>query len=223
MTVIEGKIFAKENEREAQMSPIYLSPGNRTVVVFGGGRVALRKCLHFKGFRIRVVAPDILPELLELADESVSAEVDPESAAQYMEGADIVIAATSSHGLNDDIRDLSLSKGIMTNSAHGGGDVLIPSVLKRPGYSVTVSSEGRVPAFPPYVIRALDDFLDPSYDAMLDLLMRVRPVIRDRIATQPERARFLADILDNKDVWALLREGREDDALRKVLADGGIE
>ncbi len=210
-------------EERILMSPIYLSPRGRRIVVFGGGKVALRKCMHFEGFHITVVSIEVLPELREIADEVIEAKVEPDTAAEYMEGADIVIAATSVHELNDSIRDISLSKGIMTNSAHGGGDVLIPSVLKRPGYSVTVSSEGRVPAFPPYVIRALDDFLDPSYDAMLDLLMRVRPVIRDRIATQPERARFLADILDNKDVWALLREGREDDALRKVLADGGIE
>jgi len=205
------------------MSPIYLSPGNRRVVVFGGGKVALRKCQHFDGFHITVVAKEILPELRELADSTVTAEIDPSTAAKYMEGADIVIAATSIHSLNDSIRDISLSKGIMTNSAHGGGDVLIPSVLKRPGYSVTVSSEGRVPAFPPYVIRMLDDFLDPSYDAMMDLLVRIRPAIRDRIATQPERAKFLADVLDNEEVWKLLRDGRSDEAYHKVMKDGGLE
>ena len=205
------------------MSPIYLSPGDRKVVVFGGGKVALRKCQHFEGFHIKVVAPEILPELREIADEAVEASVEPDTAFMHMEGADIVIAATSIHSLNNAIRDVSLSKGIMTNSAHGGGDVLIPSVLKRPGYSVTVSSEGRVPAFPPYVVRMLDDFLDPSYDSMLDLLMRVRPVIRDRIATQPERAKFLADILENQEIWTMLREGKEEEAFRKVMADGGIE
>ena len=48
------------------MSPIYLSPGNRKVVVFGGGKVALRKCLHFEGFHIRVIAKEILPELQKI-------------------------------------------------------------------------------------------------------------------------------------------------------------
>lgn len=220
-------MVAKEDNQKdggsVKMSPIYLSPGNRRVVVFGGGKVALRKCQHFDGFHITVVAKEILPELRELADTAVTAEIDPATASKYMEGADIVIAATSIHSLNDSIRDISLSKGIMTNSAHGGGDVLIPSVLKRPSYSVTVSSEGRVPAFPPYVIRMLDDFLDPSYDAMMDLLVRIRPAIRDRIATQPERAKFLADVLDNQEVWTLLREGRSDDAYHKVMKDGGLE
>ena len=213
----------KNDAERTLMSPIYLSPGNRRIVVFGGGKVALRKCQHFEGFQITVVSPEILPELKDLADESIEAEVSGETAGKYMDKADIVIAATSVHELNNSIRDVSLSKGIMTNSAHGGGDVLIPSVLKRRNYSVTVSSEGRVPAFPPYVIRMLDGFLDPSYDAMMDLLVRIRPVAKERIDTQPKRAKFLADVLDNQKVWELLKAGEEDEAYRMVLKEGGLE
>ena len=223
MAFPRGKSSMDENEQSVLMSPIYLSPGNRKVVVFGGGKVALRKCLHFKGFHIKVIASEILPELREIADEVVEMEVEPRTAAPLMDGADIVVAATSSHELNNGIRDISLAKGIMTNSAHGGGDVLIPSVLKRPGYSVTVSSEGRVPAFPPYVIKALDGFLDQSYDSMLDLLVKVRPIVKEKIATQPERAAFLAGVLDSAEIWALLKEGKEEEALRKVITEGGLE
>ena len=153
------------------MSPIVLSPGDRLVTVFGGGKVALRKCRHFEGFRIRVVSPEVLPELEGIAEEVVHVAVDPETAGTYMDGSDIVVAATASHELNDAIRDVSMSRGIMTNSAHGGGDVLIPSTLHRDGFTVTVSSEGRVPAFPPYVIERIDELLDPSYDSMLELLV----------------------------------------------------
>ena len=205
------------------MSPVVLSPGNRKITVFGGGRVALRKCQHFEGFRIKVVADAVLPELRDIADEVILEKVDPATAGKYMEGADIVVAATSDHALNDSIRDISMGKGIMTNSAHGGGDLLIPSVLHRDGYTVTVSSEGRVPAFPPYVIRMLDGFLDESYDRMLALLMRVRPVIKERIAEQPDRARFLADILADEEIWDLLRSGREEEAFRMAMSKGGLQ
>lgn len=204
------------------MSPISLSPGNRLVVVFGGGRVALRKCRHFEGFRIRVVSPEVLPELESLAEEVVREAVDPDTAGGFMDGADIVVAATASHGLNDAIRDVSMSRGIMTNSAHGGGDVLIPSTLHRDGYTVTVSSEGRVPAFPPYVIQKIDGFLDPSYDAMLALLVDLRAVIRDRIPTQPGRAEFLAGVLADEGIWALLVEGDSEGAYRAALERGGL-
>lgn len=204
------------------MSPIVLSPGNRLVTVFGGGNVALRKCRHFEGFRIRVVADRILPELRDLADEVVDSAVDASTAGEYMDGSDIVVAATSDHALNDSIRDLSMSKGIMTNSAHGGGDVLIPSTLKREGYTVTVSSEGRVPAFPPYVIQRIDELLDPSYDSMLELLMMLRREIRTRIPTQPERAKFLADILADGEVWDLLRNDDIQSAFDLSMERGGL-
>ena len=206
----EGALLEK-----VQMSPILLSPGDRLVTVFGGGRVALRKCRHFDGFRIRVVSPEVLPELEELA-------VDPETAAGYMDGSDIVVAATASHELNDAIRDVSMSRGIMTNSAHGGGDVLIPSTLHRDGFTVTVSSEGRVPAFPPYVIERIDEFLDPSYDSMLELLVELRKVIRDRISTQPGRAEFLAGVLADGDIWTMLREGDRDGAYAAAMERGGL-
>jgi siroheme synthase-like protein len=205
------------------MSPVAISPGNRKVTVFGGGRVALRKCQHFEGFHIKVVAGEIMPELEALADETVHENVDPATAAGFMDGADIVVAATADHELNNAIRDISMSKGILTNSAHGGGDLLIPSVLRREGYTVTVSSEGRVPAFPPYVVKMLDGFLDESYDRMLELLMMVRPEIRDKVSPQPKRAEFLARILDDQEIWGVLRTEGVDPAFHLAMRKGGLE
>ena len=208
---------------KVEMSPILLSPGNRLVTVFGGGRVALRKCRHFDGFRIRVVSEDVMSELRELAQEVFIDSIDRDNVLRYVEGSDIVVAATSDHALNDMIRDTAISMGIMTNSAHGGGDVLIPSTLHRDGWTVCVSSEGRVPAFPPYVIERIDEMLDPSYDAMLALLVDLRVVIRERISKQPERAEFLAGVLADDDVWGLLREGHCVEARALALERGGLQ
>ena len=207
---------------KVEMSPILLSPGNRLVTVFGGGRVALRKCRHFDGFRIRVVSEEVMPELRGLAEEILIDSIDRDNVLRYVEGSDIVVAATSDHALNDMIRDTAMSRGIMTNSAHGGGDVLIPSTLHRDGFTVTVSSEGRVPAFPPYVIERIDEFLDPSYDSMLELLVELRKVIRDRIPTQPGRAKFLADVLADEGIWGMLRDGDADGAYEAALERGGL-
>lgn len=204
------------------MSPILLSPGGRVVTVFGGGAVALRKCRHFDGFRIRVISLEVLPELRELAEEVVTEEIRPESIPGWIEGSDIVVAATSDHALNDMIRDISMSERIMTNSAHGGGDVLIPSTLHRDGWTVCVSSEGRVPAFPPYVIERIDEMLDVSYDRMLALLSELRGDIRGRIETQPERAAFLAKVLADEDIWRLLEENKFPEARQLALERGGL-
>ena len=60
-------------------TPIFLTPGNRRVVVFGGGTVALRKCRHFEGFRLKVVATEVCSELQAIAGETILAEMDPET------------------------------------------------------------------------------------------------------------------------------------------------
>ena len=69
----------------------------------------------------------------------------------------------------------------------------------------------------------LDGFLDESYDRMLELLMRIRPIVKERIAAQPDRARILADILEDREIWELLRSGRDDEAFDMAMTKGGLQ
>jgi len=183
----------------------------------------LRKCLHFRGFEIKVVAEEILPEIRELADSCVETTITLSNAGELMEGADIVLASTSSKELNFMIRDIAKKKRIPVNCAHGGGDVLIPSTLRRGGFTITVSSEGRAPAFPPYVIEEIDNHLDGGYEKMLELLVKLRPEVMERISEQPERARILAEILENEEVWKLLRSGDAEGAYALAAERGGLK
>ncbi|MBR6038846.1 MAG: hypothetical protein IKP53_09035, partial [Candidatus Methanomethylophilaceae archaeon] len=113
------------------MAPLYVSAGDRLVTVFGGGNVALRKIRHFDGFRIRVVSLKVLPEVEDEADEVILCEIAPATVRKYLEGAFIAVAATDSKQVNAMIRDTAMEQGVLVNSAHGGGDVLIPSVIRR--------------------------------------------------------------------------------------------
>jgi len=209
-------------QEDKMMSPLFISPGDRLVVLFGGGKVALRKCIHFEGFRIRVVANHILPELRFIADETVMDKIDESSVYQNIGGAFIVVAATNDKELNGMIRDIATSSGILVNSAHGGGDVLIPSVLKRENYTVTVSTGGKAPAFPPYLVDMLDGILDDSYDLMMELMIEIRPMVMDNIPSQEERASFLSSILRDENIWDHLRHGDMDAAMESAKRMGGL-
>ena len=57
---------------------------------------------------------------------------------------------------------------------------------------------------------------------MLELLVELRKVIRDRIPTQPERAKFLADVLADEGIWGMLRDGDADGAYEAALERGGL-
>lgn len=208
--------MAGQRVKESRMIPVFISPDERLVTVFGGGVVALRKCLHFKGFRIKVVSESFLPQLRDMADECIEIILNEENCGGYMDGAFLIIAATGSKKLNRKILEKARDRGILTNSSHGGGDLLIPSVLRREGFAVAVSSEGRVPVFSPYVISKINQALDPAYDGMLRLLSRVRPKIMDGIGSQAERAEILSNIINNEEIWNLLRSGNEGGAYEIV-------
>lgn len=212
-----------ENVEKNVMTPIFLSPRDRKIVIFGGGKVALRKCMHFYGFRMIVVADEVLPEIEGMASEVVKRHIDPGSVEEMIVGSDIVIAATNDKKLNDSIRDIAFRAGIAVNSAHGGGDVLIPSVLRKDKYTVAVSTEGKVPAFPPYIINILDDFLDESYDLMMDLLIYLRALIKVQIPTQTERAKYLEIVLNDHNIWRDLRDGNLESAKKYALKIGGLK
>ncbi len=204
----------------AAMSPIYVSPGNRLVTVFGGGNVALRKIRHFEGFRIRVVSLKVLPEVEGIADETIICEICPATVRKYLEGSFLAVAATDSKQVNAMVRDVAMDEGVLVNSAHGGGDVLIPSVVRRRGYSVCISSEGRIPAFPPYVAEVLDPVLDESLDSMMDVMVHIRPMVMERIPEQRDRAEILRRILHDDGVWERLRSGDVESA--KAVAEGMV-
>ncbi|MEA4978040.1 MAG: bifunctional precorrin-2 dehydrogenase/sirohydrochlorin ferrochelatase [Methanomassiliicoccaceae archaeon] len=206
-----------------RMVPVFLVPAGRKIVVFGGGNVSLRKCRHFDGFRIKVIAEEMLPEIAAVAETFVRSTVTAENAGSFMDGAEMVIAATSSKALNGTIRDIAMEKGIPVNSAHGGGDVLIPSTLRRGGFTVAVSSEGRAPSFPPYVMTQIDNFLDNSYEKMLVLLVKLRPSVMEQIKSQPERAEALERIINDSDIWNLLRSGDEEGAFYAAKKEGGLK
>jgi precorrin-2 dehydrogenase/sirohydrochlorin ferrochelatase len=204
------------------MRPFLIRPDGRRAVVFGGGPVALRKCRYLEGYRIRAVAAEVLPEIYGLAEEVVIADLDAGSVASELEGAFIAVAATGDKELNAMIRDTAAGRGVLVNSAHGGGDLLIPSVLERDDYTVAVSSRGSAPAFPPYLIEVLDGFLDPGYDAMMSLLKELRPAVMSQVPAQHDRAELLAGILRDPGIWELLRAGGRAEALAAAMARGGL-
>ena len=97
------------------------------------------------------------------------------------------------------------------------GNVLIPSVLKRDKFTVAVSSQGRVPAFPPYIIDVLDSYLDERYDRMLDLMIEMREYALENISPQHKRREFLESVINDPEVQKAVADDRMKDAKKLAL------
>ena len=196
--------------------PIFVEASKYKIIVFGGGNVALRKCRYFQGADITVMTREILPELRDIVTKVIVGDI-PDDVKDIVDPYDLVIAATDDKELNARIRNDAAFMGISVNSAHGGGNVLIPSVLKREKYTVAVSSQGRVPAFPPYLIGEIDSFLDSKYDSMLDLMIEMRAYALENISPQHKRREFLESVIYDPDVQAAVADGRMKEAKKLAL------
>lgn len=202
-----------------KMISLLMSPEGMGVLVIGGGMVALRKCMHFKGADITLISEEIVPGIEDAAGNVIKKKVTAAEIKGLMSGYDIIIAATNDAAVNSEIRDEALRRGLYVNSAHGGGKLLIPSVLRRDRYTVSVSSEGTLPAFPPYVVEELETFLDERFDVMFDVLAESRKMCAGK-GTQAERAEFLRKVAHDPEVRAFATAGDKESALGRAKALG---
>lgn len=184
--------------------PVYLSADLVRVTVFGGGNAALRRSRHFDGAAIRVVAEKVVPGFEALTDDIVKETIDPSTAAGLMEGSQVVVVATGDRALDDAIRDIAMSEGILVASANGGGDLHMPSMMRREGYTVAVSSDEDVQVFEDNVARLIDESLDRTYDLMVQLLVDLRRDVREYLPSAADRNAFLAAVMEDRGIWKLL-------------------
>lgn len=152
----------QEGERAAQSTPPGQSTGDRgffplffplkgrTVQVFGGGAVALRrvKSLLPTGCALQVDAPDLLPELRELArgNPSLTLRCQP-----YRPGgweAQLVLACTNDSRVNQAIRQECLERQIPCNRADRREecDFYFPAIVRQGGLTLGLCSSGASPA-----------------------------------------------------------------------------
>jgi len=122
-----------------------LQLGGEAALIVGGGQVAVRRAgtLLAAGLQVRVVAPEIAPQLTALNLDCRERAFLPGDLA----GARVVVACTSSAAVNDEVTRLALAAGLLVNHAGqaGAGNLRFPAVLERGGVTVAISSGSELP------------------------------------------------------------------------------
>jgi len=153
--------------------PIALKLKGRTVLVVGGGEVAERKVktlLRF-GAQIRVVSPDLTPALLRLFKSHRITWRDRIVKASDLEGADLVIAATSDAAVNKRISVWAKRRGILANVVDRAflSTFISPAILRTSRAVVAVYTHG----VDPVLSRDLKNFLEENWDGFLSYRNRL--------------------------------------------------
>lgn len=161
-------------DRKAAPYPIFLDLDGRRCVVVGGGRVAGRKVrgLLGAGAEVVVVSPELEPGL-----EDVDVEV-RRRGYRYgdLEGAYLAFAATDSREVNAAVAGEAWERGIPVNVADrpAEGDFALPSVLRRGGLQVAVSTGGASPVLARRVRLELEEMFGSEWAGLVGELGAAR-------------------------------------------------
>ncbi len=200
--------------------PVNLDLRGRRVLVVGGGPVAARKAASLlrAGANVTVVAPSAVSELAEDPDirwhrrEYRRGEV-----ASYR----LAITATNDPKVNGQVARDGNAANVLVNSADDPANCsfILPAVITRGDLQITVSTNGRSPAFARWARQKLErDFTD-VHARVLDLLSDVRDEARDLHGTSELPG--WNDALDDE-LIDLVAQGRDDEARERVRAALGL-
>ena len=190
--------------------PIFVKLRDRRVVVVGGGAVAEGKIegLLAAEARVRVVAPEVTPAVSQWIERGKVKWRAKMFAPSDLEGAYLVIAATSAPGVNEAVFSEADARGILCNAVD---DIehchfYYGSVVQRGDLQIAVSTNGKSPALAQRLRLQLEKQFGPEYELCLEWLGAARELLRaidsstdskkvllHHLASQPMFERFLQE------------------------------
>ena len=178
--------------------PVLLEGSALTVLIVGGGPVAVRKASAFAaaGASVRIVSRDPSPAMRELASVHALALHDRSYEAGDVGDAVLVIAATDDRSVNAAIAADARASSRLVNVADAPDDGSFATMAThRAGTLVVGVSAGGVPGAAARIRDAVADRFDGRYADALRQLSALRRAMIERGASAEWRA-FASEMLD---------------------------
>ncbi len=201
--------------------PIFCRLDNKPVLLVGGGEVAERKArlLLDAGAQLTVVAPELDPELAELAANGSIEWLAGEFAPAQLTGKWLVVAATDRREVNALVYQSANQARIFANVVDDPkrSSFIMPSIIDRSPLMVAISSGGKAPVLARLLREKLEALLPQHLGAVATFAGSLRERVKARFAIMGERRRFWERLLGADRLGQALARG--DHASANQLAD----
>jgi len=201
--------------------PLFFKFANQSVVIVGGGDVALRKAdlLSRSGAAITIVAPAICDELFELLSHQKHRLITAPYHADHLTGARIVIAATDDSALNEQIYHDAQARRLPINVVDTPHlcDFIFPAIVDRSPIVIGISSNGQAPVLARLLRARLETLIPQGYGKLAALAGEFRDEVKAKIPTLNGRRKFWERAFEGK-VSELVFSGDEKKAAQVLKA-----
>lgn len=177
--------------------PLYHRLTDETVLIIGGGAIALRKItlITKSDAKVRVVAPEIRPEIQSNPQcECIFKPFEPNDLA----GIKLVIAATEIEALNREVSELAKERGLLVNVVDSPAlcNVIFPSIVDRSPLVIAITSSGQAPVLARSVRAKLESTIPASYGHLASLAAKYREKVKQRFSKLDDRRYFWEKIIN---------------------------
>jgi len=181
--------------------PLFIDLKARKCVVAGGGKVASRKIQALVEFNaeIIVVSPSVTAYISELGRAGKLLHIQREYFEDDIEGAFLVIAATSDKQVNEKVYQDAVKKGIFVNIADNPEKCtfIFPSIVKRDELVIGISTSGSYPALSKSLRKKIEGLIEGKMNKNITgLLSECRKRAASQISSSDKRKEIINRILD---------------------------
>ena len=175
--------------------PMFVKLEGRRVLVVGAGSVGEAKIesLLATEASVRVVAPKATPRVRDWAREGRIEWEAREYRPSDFAGIFLVIAATGSPALHDEIYAEAQSRSVLCNTVDEPDrcDFYFPAVVRRGELQIAISTGGLSPALAQRLRRELEQQFGPEWEEWVAQLGRTREELRSIPMPPEQRKRLL--------------------------------
>jgi precorrin-2 dehydrogenase/sirohydrochlorin ferrochelatase len=195
----------------------------RNCLVVGGGEVGLEKVeglLACDG-RVTLVAPEAVPELVELASEGSIAWERREYRDSDLDGKFLAIAATADTDVNIAVYDGAERRAMLVNVVDVPSlcNFILPAIVRTGPLAIAISTAGASPALAKRIKREIAEAYGESYARLAVILNDARGWAKATLPTYQDRKEFFERIVNgDPDPIELIDTGRERELLELIEA-----
>ncbi len=175
--------------------PAFLKLAGRPCLVVGAGRVAEGKIegLLLAGAEVRVVAPKVTARIRALARQKKILWASRQFQPADLDGAFLVVAATSSTALHATIFAEAKRREILCNVVDDPGhcDFYYGAVIRRGALQIAISTEGHSPALAQRLKKEIARQFGPEYEKWLTQIGKRRKQLFAQKKLSPEHRKAL--------------------------------
>jgi siroheme synthase-like protein len=162
--------------------PIFVKLEGRLIVVVGGGNISEGKIpgVLAAGAQIRLIAPTVTPQIAEWVRFGKIDWLPKEFEAVDLNGAFLVIAATSAPGVNEAVFREAEARGLLCNAVDDleHCHFYYGAVVQRGDLQIAISTNGKSPALAQRLRTEFEAAFGPEYEVWLQWLGAAREALR---------------------------------------------